>query len=46
MGVNEDLERIAQQERELELPRLDAETAWELGSRIEGHGAPSAAWRW
>ena len=31
MGLNEDLERIAAQERELELPRLDAQTAWELG---------------
>ena len=34
MGLNEDLERIAQQERELQLPRLDAQTAWELGSRL------------
>ena len=34
MGASEDLERIAQQERELHLPRLDAETAWELGSRL------------
>jgi len=34
MGWNEDLERIALQERELELPRLDAQFAWELGSRL------------
>ncbi len=34
MGWNEDLERIAQQERELVLPRLDAEVAWDLGSRL------------
>ena len=34
MGWNEDLERIAQQERELVLPRLDGELAWELGSRL------------
>jgi len=34
MGLNEDLQKIAQQERELELPRLDAQTAWELGSRL------------
>ena len=34
MGLNEDLERIALQERELVLPRLDAEMAWELGSRL------------
>ena len=34
MGLNEDLERIALQERELQLPRLDAQTAWELGVRL------------
>jgi uncharacterized protein (UPF0303 family) len=34
MGLNEDLERIALQERELQLPRLDAQTAWELGLRL------------
>ena len=34
MGLNEDLERIALQERELVLPRLDAQTAWELGLRL------------
>jgi uncharacterized protein (UPF0303 family) len=34
MGWNEDLERIAQQERELVLPRLDADMAWEIGSRL------------
>lgn len=34
MGLNEDLERIAEQERELVLPRLDAQTAWALGSRL------------
>jgi uncharacterized protein (UPF0303 family) len=34
MGLNEDLERIALQERELQLPRLDAQIAWELGSRM------------
>jgi uncharacterized protein (UPF0303 family) len=34
MGWNEDLERIALQERELRLPRLDAEAAWELGVRL------------
>ncbi len=34
MGLNEDLERIKQQERELQLPSLDAQTAWELGSRL------------
>jgi uncharacterized protein (UPF0303 family) len=32
MGLTEDLERIALQERELQLPRLDAQIAWELGS--------------
>jgi uncharacterized protein (UPF0303 family) len=34
MGWNEDLERIALQEQELVLPRLDAQAAWELGSWI------------
>lgn len=34
MGMNEDLERIAQQERELCLPCFDAQTAWELGTRL------------
>jgi uncharacterized protein (UPF0303 family) len=34
MGLAEDLERIALQEHELVLPRLDAQTAWELGSRL------------
>lgn len=34
MGLSEDLEKIAQQERELRLPRLDANAAWDLGSRI------------
>ena len=34
MGLNEDLEKIAAQERELRLPRLDAQIAWELGTRI------------
>lgn len=34
MGLNEDLQQIARQERELELPRFDAQTAWELGSRL------------
>jgi len=34
MGLSEDLERIAWQERELHLPRLNAEVAWELGTRL------------
>jgi uncharacterized protein (UPF0303 family) len=34
MGLQEDLERITRQEREVVLPRLDAEIAWELGSRL------------
>ena len=34
MGFTEDLERIALQERELKLPRLDAQMAWELGSLL------------
>ncbi len=34
MGLQEDLERITRQERELVLPRLDSETAWQLGTRL------------
>ena len=34
MGATKDLDRIALQERELHLPRLVAQTAWELGSRL------------
>jgi uncharacterized protein (UPF0303 family) len=34
MGLSEDLETIALQEKELVLPRLDAETAWQLGSLL------------
>ena len=39
MGWTEDLERIALQERELVLPRLDADVAWELGSRLRAMAA-------
>jgi uncharacterized protein (UPF0303 family) len=34
MGLNEDMARVAQQESELRLPELNAQIAWELGSRI------------
>lgn len=34
MGLSEDLQRVALQERELVLPRLDAEVAWKLGVRL------------
>lgn len=34
MGLSEDLEKIALQEKELVLPQLDAETAWQLGSLL------------
>jgi uncharacterized protein (UPF0303 family) len=34
MELSHDLEKIATQERELLLPRLDAEVAWQLGERI------------
>ena len=37
MAVTEDLERIALQERELRLPRLDAQVAWELGTCLRGY---------
>lgn len=39
MGLYEDLVRIAFQERELVLPRLDAQTAWELGSKLRALAA-------
>ena len=39
MGLSEDLEKIATQERELRLPRLDAQLAWELGTRIRAMAA-------
>jgi len=34
MGLSEDLERVALQERELRLPGLDTRVAWELGVRL------------
>ena len=34
MSIADDLERIALQERELHLARLDAGVAWELGSKL------------
>ncbi len=34
MGLSEDQERVALQERELRLPRFDAEVAWKLGVRL------------
>jgi uncharacterized protein (UPF0303 family) len=34
MGLSEDLERVALQEQELVLPRLDSQAAWELGTRL------------
>ena len=34
MDLNADIERIAIQERELELPGFDADVAWKLGLRL------------
>jgi uncharacterized protein (UPF0303 family) len=34
MGMSEDLERIALQERALVLPHFDAKVAWDIGTRI------------
>ncbi len=34
MGLAEDIERVALQERELRLPRMDEQVAWELGSKL------------
>src|SRR6185503_10094686 len=39
MGMQEDLERIARQERELVFPRLDADTAWRIGSQLRAIAA-------
>lgn len=34
MGLNEDIERVALQERELHLTKFDTEVAWELGTLL------------
>jgi uncharacterized protein (UPF0303 family) len=34
MGLSEDIERVALQERELRLPKFDMQLAWELGLRL------------
>jgi uncharacterized protein (UPF0303 family) len=34
MGLEEDIEKIAEQERALRLPKLDARVAWELGTLL------------
>jgi uncharacterized protein (UPF0303 family) len=34
MGLSEDLDRVALQESELQLPRMDEQLAWELGLRL------------
>jgi uncharacterized protein (UPF0303 family) len=34
MGLTEDLERVTLQERELQLTRMDEQTAWDLGVRL------------
>ncbi len=39
MGLSEDLKQIEVQERELVLPRLEAQIAWELGSRLQAMAA-------
>jgi uncharacterized protein (UPF0303 family) len=39
MGLTEDLEQIAKQERELVLPRLDAQISWQLGSHLHALAA-------
>lgn len=39
MGLHEDLDRIALQERELVLPKLDSEIAWQIGSRLRSIAA-------
>lgn len=39
MGLNEDLDRLTLQERELILPRLDADIAWQIGSTLRAIAA-------
>jgi uncharacterized protein (UPF0303 family) len=34
MGLEEDLEKVSMQERELQLARMDEQVAWELGVRL------------
>jgi uncharacterized protein (UPF0303 family) len=34
MGLKEDIEQVALQERELRLPHFDMQVAWELGARL------------
>src|ERR1700691_4974134 len=34
MGLSEDIERVALQERELQFPAVDMRLAWELGTRL------------
>ncbi len=34
MGLKDDIERVALQERELQLPAVDMKFAWELGARL------------
>ena len=34
MGLSEDLDRVRLQESELQLPRMDEQMAWELGTRL------------
>jgi uncharacterized protein (UPF0303 family) len=39
MGLQEDLDRIGLQERELVLPSLDADMAWQIGSKLRAMAA-------
>jgi uncharacterized protein (UPF0303 family) len=39
MGLQEDLDRIGLQERELVLPGLDADMAWQIGSNLRAMAA-------
>lgn len=38
MGLSEDLERVALQERELQFPHMDEEMAWKIGVRLRTMG--------
>ena len=43
MNLEQDLERIATQERELHLPHFDSNVAWKLGSRLRDLAAARQA---
>jgi uncharacterized protein (UPF0303 family) len=43
MGIDDDLDRIARQERSLRFDRFDAATAWDLGGRLKARAEAAKA---